>query len=157
LSTLLLKQALFVAYSGFADQRFKDLNKASLFIVDYRRTGDTNPKVYGNSCLIFADVIAPRQVRVALTNTIPRGASLSDWARTHSIPLLDDQPLVFSITPTSTDDLRSLASAFRAIVARGKRYAAAHYKYSCPATAASLEKLAIVLDEAWSATDPAKG
>lgn len=152
MSTLLLKRALFAAYGGFADQRFKDLSKASRFIVDYRRTAASNPKVYGNSCLIFADVVGAREVRVMLTNSVPQGPQVADWARARAIPLDGGLSLEFTISPDSTDDLKSLASAFRAIVAPGKRYSAAHYKYSCPTTAASLDKLAIVLGRAWSET-----
>lgn len=145
-----LKKALFAAYGGFADLRVKDLNKASKFIVDYRRTDATDRKVYGNSCLIFADVVGAREVRITLSNAVPCGITVSQWARAQSITRCDGDLLEFSVTPASVDDLESLAGAFRAIVEGGKRYDAAHYKYTCPRTATSLEKLARVLRQAWS-------
>lgn len=35
-----LKQVLFDAYGGFADKRFKNLDKGRLFIIDDRGPGD---------------------------------------------------------------------------------------------------------------------
>ncbi len=151
-----LKEALFDTYGGFADLRFKNIDKASRFIVDYRRRGDGDPKVYGNSCLIIVDVVGAREVCVTLTNAVPQGPSVTGWARARRITLRDNEALSFTVRPDTTEDLRSLASAFLAIVARGKRYDKPHYKYSCPRTATSLEELVIVLERCWSSIGHAR-
>jgi hypothetical protein len=59
--------------------------------------------------------------------------------------------LQFQVTRGSQLLLSELAQAIRAIVAAGApRYSVPSYKYVCPRTAASLERLKAALDRAWS-------
>jgi len=77
-----LKKALFDFYGGFADKRIKKLDKGTTFIVDGRSTSDLggDRKPFATFCMVFADVVSEREVRVNLSGNIPVGAQVEGRA-----------------------------------------------------------------------------
>lgn len=152
----MLVKSLFDEYGGFADKRIRNLAKSSFFIVDDRTGKDVgaDKQLYSYFCMIFTDVVSDNEVRITLRGNIPMSEAVEAWiarykAR-HEAP--GGQPLLeFSIIRGEEARLKELADALRAIVAPGKRYQTANYKYVCPRTAASLERLGAVLNRAWAA------
>lgn len=155
-----LKQVLFEAYGGFADKRIKRLDKGSTFIVDDRSEDDlgANQRLYSYFCMIFAKVTPDDRtsagdiVTVTLNGNVPTSAGVQAWVTEHraeyrTAPL--SSFLTFRVGRGEQAKLRSLAKSIRAITGSGARYGVKSYKYVCPRTAASLEKLAGVLETAW--------
>lgn len=58
--------------------------------------------------------------------------------------------LRFTVEHEQLPHLKTLAKQIRDIVARGKSYKVPSYKYMCPRTADSLERLAGYLGDFWS-------
>lgn len=152
---LKLKEALFRAYGGFADKRIRKLEKGNTFIVDDRSAGDygADRNLFLWFCSIFVEVISGDEVKVRLFGGVPMASSVEEWAKANDATL-DASPngqLVFHIKKGEQPDLLSLATAIKCIVAPGKTYPIAAYKYVCPRTAHSLIKLASELTSAWNA------
>ncbi|PYT03751.1 MAG: hypothetical protein DMF60_17395 [Acidobacteria bacterium] len=101
-------------------------------------------------CAIFVDVLSETEVSVRLTGDVPAAPSVSTWIKSNGGSLAG-KALTFSIEKGEESALLSLAAAIEAIVAPGKRYSVASYKYMCPRTAKSLRKLASELHGAWDA------
>jgi hypothetical protein len=145
-----LKQHLFDEYSGFADKRIKNLDKADTFIVDDR--GDTDNasdgSLYSYFCMIFAKVVSPDTVEVQLIGNIPMGPAVSAWIDQHRPELRDGMQASMSFRTSIGEEgkLDDLGAAIRSIVRPGgPRYKVASYKYVCPRTADSLDRLARTL------------
>jgi hypothetical protein len=149
----LLKAVLFAEYGGFVDRRIKDLAKSSTFIVDDRGPSDlgADRKLYSNFCLAFADVLDDDTVEVSLRGNVPNGSGVEAWIKENAAAFTPgiQASLEFTIKKGEQRRLWTLAEALRDIVGPGKRYQTANYKYVCPRTAAALERLAKILDEAW--------
>jgi hypothetical protein len=146
-----LKQALIQAYGGFADNRIKNIDRGSIFIADDRGPADHNARkqLFLWFCLIFVEVISGDLVRISLQGGVPKGAAVADWVRQHNAEQTD-KALIFDVMPADVEKLRELAASFRSIVEHGARYPVAAYKYVCPRTAASLERLHSVLRTHWT-------
>ena len=147
-----LKQHLFDQYGGFADKRVKNLEKADRFIVDARRETDSasDGNLYSYFCKVFAEVASPDAVEVQLIDNIPMGAAVSAWIEQYDPTLRDGNQasMSFPVAVGQEGKLDELAAAFRSIVRPGApRYQVANYKYVCPRTAGSLDRLASVLRE----------
>lgn len=150
-STNDLKQVLFDAYGGFADKRIKKLASGSLFAVDDRteRDEDARGRLFPWFCQIFAEVIDGDTVRITMRGDVPEGPSVADWLALRGIARANSG-FVFDVCRGEEGALADLANAFRAIVRPGVRYPVASYKYVCPRTAASLDRLHGVLAGAWA-------
>ncbi|MEK7764192.1 MAG: hypothetical protein AAB433_21680 [Nitrospirota bacterium] len=150
-----LKKSLFAAYNGFADKRIKNLSKSTRFIVDDRKQSDhaADKTLFLWFCSIFVDVVAEDEISICLAGGIPTGASVTAWINANGDALnsTPQKALVFSVKKGSEPILSSLAAAFEAIVAPGKKYSVPSYKYVCPRTAQSLRRLANELHAAWNA------
>ncbi|MCU1296343.1 MAG: hypothetical protein JWO91_621 [Acidobacteriaceae bacterium] len=151
-----LKQALFSEYDGFADNRITDFDKGHIFIVDDRGPGDVGAEknlLLPHFCLIFADLTADGSVKVSLHRNVPLGKAVIEWIARHNAWYDKAYPyttLEFTISNNGQLALNELADAFRAIVApNASPYSVPNYRYMCPRTATSLERLKGVLDEAW--------
>lgn len=149
-----LKQVLWNAYGGFADKRIKNFDKGSRFIIDDRepQDEDANGRLRSYFCMVFAEVLSDTEVKVTLNGNVPKGIAVEEWIKGNGANWNDGiyQTLEFEVTQGKQSSLRSLARAMRSIVARGApRYSVKSYKYVCPRTAASLERLAEVLDGVW--------
>lgn len=146
-----LKKALLAEYGSFADQRIKNPAKGSVFIVDDRAERDVgaDKHLYSYFCMMFAEVIGPGEVQVSLSGNIPAGAPVSAWAQKAGVAI-NGSRLTIAVTSGSLHLLPKLAAAFRAIVAPGMRYETANYKYVCPRTAGSLDRLAATLAKQWN-------
>jgi hypothetical protein len=145
-----LKAHLFAAYNGFSDKRIKNLEKSDLFIVDDRSGRDlaSDGTLYSYFCKMFARVVAPDAVEVQLSGNIPSGEEVTAWIAKHGSSLRDQPSGVMTVSvPLGQESLlEDLATAMRSIVRPGApRYAEPNYKYVCPRTAASLDRLAKVL------------
>lgn len=150
-----LKEAFFEEYDGFSDKRIKDLSKGSTFIVDDRTEGNfgANRKLLSNFCLIFATVRSPDEVEVRLSGNVPSGPSVEKWLseNEHHLEAKNTSNLTFSVTPNNFEKIRSLASSVREIVRWGApHYEVSSYKYICPQTADSLERLYSLLSKCWA-------
>jgi len=153
---LRLKRALFDAYGGFADKRYKRLESNSTFAVDAREEAgrDAQGKLYLWHCMIFADVKAADAVEVSLRGGVPVDPPVPEWASRVGAVLKTvgmQDSLQLTVTPSSLHLLTELADAVAAIVRPGgPRYSVKTYKYVCPKTAASLRRLRDVLGRAWA-------
>jgi hypothetical protein len=144
-----LKQTLLDEYGHFADQRIKKIDTGSVFIVDNRGPGDygADRKLFLWFCSIFANVVEPNAVEITMRGGIPRSAAVEAWIKKYAA---DDEKygLSFRVTPDDLDKLPALAKAVRSIIRA--RYSVKAYKYVCPRTAASLERLHAKLSKHWS-------
>lgn len=151
---LKLKKSLFDAYGGFADKRIKKLEKGTTFIVDDRSTGDygADKSLFLWFCSIFVEVISDSEVKITLTGGVPVSATVKSWAEENGAVLSASTggQLTFNIQKGRQPALLSLATAIKGIVAPGKTYSVAAYKYVCPRAANSLTKLAHELTSAWN-------
>jgi hypothetical protein len=151
-----LKQALLDEYGAFADKRIKRIDSGHIFAVDDRGPGDigADGDLLSYFCLVFADVINDDVVDVSLDRNLPIGSEVTKWIKRHNGTFsgsLGNARLQFRVVKDSQHILGELAHAIRAIVAPGApRYSVNNYKYVCPRTAASLERLQGALDRAWS-------
>jgi len=146
---LLLKQALFNEYDGFADKRYKKLTSSKSFIIDDRGPGDVGAD--GNLltyfCLMFASVESAHRVRVSLLRNVPKGQTVKAWSQKYKVRPTP-KSLEFDVTPEKLPMLDELALAMDAIVSIGG-YKVKNYKYVCPRVAQSLRRLAGALDLHW--------
>ena len=80
-----LKGLLFDAYDGFADKRYKKLEKDASFIVDDRRQGDhdTRGQLFLWFCQMFAYVEDANTVRLSLIGGVPQSDAVSQWYAEH--------------------------------------------------------------------------
>jgi len=154
---LKLKRALYEAYGGFADKRFKRLESHSVFAVDDRGSRDLagDGKLYLWFCTMFADVKAADAVEVSLRGGVPVDPPVPEWASRAGATLQTggmQNSLQFTVTPSTLPLLTGLADAVAAIVRPGvPRYSEKAYKFVCPRTAASLFRLRDMLERAWVA------
>lgn len=155
-----LKKKLFDEYGGFADKRIKKLEKGSTFIVDDRTEDDigANRQLYSYFCMVFAKIgpeagmTADESVTVTLNGSVPMSAGVQAWISANEASYRTGPLggiLTFPVAKGEETRLRSLAKSIRAITAAGARYDVKSYKYVCPRTANTLERLASVLEGAW--------
>lgn len=149
-SATALKKIMFDAYDGFADKRFKDLTKASRFIVDGRTHNDiaADGSVYGWFCSMFLDVVDGSQVELTILN-IPQSAAVEKWIEAHA--KTTRYGMVVTIMAGEQHILANLAKREFDITRRGNRYDTPHYKYAVPRVVDALDKLVSTLNDAWSA------
>lgn len=141
-----LKQALLAEYGSFADKRIKNIDTGHLFIVDDREGGDVG---YLWFCMVFADVQDANTVKVSLAQGVPYGPSVDEWCRKTGVAA-GKKAIEFTVTSATLERLTSLGNALQQIVRPGARYEEAAFKYVCPRTARSLERLASTLARAWN-------
>jgi hypothetical protein len=149
-----LKELLFKEYGGFADRRIENVEDGHLFAVDDRTADDNAPdgNLQAYFCMIFADVISPTRLNVVLSGNVPDSDAVREWAEKYEAQsgVGMNADLQLAVQKGEQPRLRELADAIRFIVAPGApSYPVASYKYICPRTAASLERLADILDKAW--------
>jgi hypothetical protein len=147
-----VKKALLAEYGGFSDKRIKNIAKGHLFIVDDRGPGDVGADgdLLPYFCLVFADVISDDEIMLTLHRNVPVGPAVTQWVKRYNASHKNSSTLELIVPRGRQHMVSELASAIRAIVAPGApRYAVRSYKYVCPRTAASLERLKNVLDQAW--------
>lgn len=147
-----LKRVLFDEY-GSPDKRIKRLEKIHSFIVDDRKERDygADGKLFLWFCTILATPIMGGNLEVALGGDVPMGPSVEAWIQKYDAIYKSGAStrLMFRIEKGRQAKLDGLAAAFRDILKRP--YSTRSYKYICPRTANSLERLREVLDKAWSA------
>jgi len=150
-----LKKSLFDAYEGFADKRIKNLEKSALFIADDRSRGDygADRNLFLWFCAVHIEAKSETQVVVRLSGGVPMSTGVKTWAKENGakIQTVPATSLSFSVSKGTESILDSLANAIRAITASGVRYPVPAYKFVCPRTARTLEKLSAVLKAAWKA------
>jgi hypothetical protein len=145
-----LRGHLFKCYGGFASKKIKDLAKERRFFVDDREHGGlSSDGLYGWFCGIVVDVESDNEVLVTLEGSIPDSPQVKD---TFSKLGAFDQwgNTCFKVQREQIPQVKTLARRIRDIVAPGHRYKVASYKYMCPRTADSLDRLADNLDEFWN-------
>lgn len=154
MTSLILKQYLFDEYGGFADRRIKRLEKGDTFIIDDRSEDDigANRQLYSYFCTMFAKVRASDHVSLTLHGNVPLSPTVHAWIKNSGGTYGEStygKSLTVQIKTGEQNKLRDLARHVRAVVAPGSRYDVPSYKYVCPRTAKSLERLAALLDKAW--------
>lgn len=144
----LLQQALFDAYYGDRTTRKRraDIN---YFVIDRRNKGDvaSDRSLYSYFCTMITGVLDENTVEVTLGGNVPQTKSVELWCKRHKVKF-SENGLTFEVTSQKTTKLIELAEAMRAIIR--VRYTVPNYKYVCPRTARSLERLHDVLVEHWS-------
>jgi len=149
-----LKKILFDEFNGFSDKRIKHLSSGSIFIIDDRNDGDfgANKTLYSYFCSIFAEVISENQINMRLSGNVPKSPKVKQWIKKYDTTYKEDifNSLTFEISPNNFHIIGELAGYFRQIVKPGARYNTPNYKYVCPRTADSLEKLKKALDKIWN-------
>src|SRR5271165_4100376 len=114
-----LKTAFLAEYEHFADRRIKNIDRASVFIIDDRAHGDlaSDGEPFGWFCEITADVIDNDSISVTLQGQIPQGSDVQAWMTKYNVrisgPFNKDQ-MRFSVDRGDVGKLRELAAAFRA-------------------------------------------
>ena len=148
-STRELKQRLFDAYGGFADKRYRDIDREAPFIVDDRTKGDLDARghLFLWFCQMFATVTAPDRVHLLLRGGTPENKAVAAWFESHGAERIAGG-IGFDIVPDTIADLEDLAQRFESIIR--SRYDTKAYKYVVPRVAASVRRLRDVLDEAWN-------
>jgi hypothetical protein len=146
-----LKKALYAEY-GSPDKRVKRLEKIDFFIVDDRKARDHDAagKLFLWFCKILATPVMGGSLEVTLRGDVPMGPTVKAWISQNNATYAAGDirsSLTFVIEKGQQSKLHGLADAFRNIVKR--RYSTKSYKYVCPRTADSLERLQRVLDNAW--------
>jgi hypothetical protein len=150
-----LKKRLLKEYGTFADKRIKNVAKGNLFIADDRSTGDygADRSLFLWFCALFVDVKNDAEVEIRLVGGIPIGPAVKKWILKSKAKYSDQvtPTLTFTLHKGQQDRLLELASAIASITEPGApRYTVPAYKYVCPRTAASLRRLAKVLNEFWT-------
>lgn len=148
-----LKKTLYDAFGGFADKRIKNLDRGDTFIIDDRSSTDigADKQLYSYFCLMFATVLDETHLQVMLRGNIPRNEEVDAWLKANNAEIMEtpQTSATFIVESGSQSNLLGLADAIASIVAPGKRYPIANYKYVCPRTPGSLERLKSALDVAW--------
>jgi hypothetical protein len=144
-----LRDYLLDAYGGCADKRIKDRSLDRPIQMDDKGRHD----VYQHFCSIF--VKAPRQDERTFILTLnnspltPKIRQLVE-ARGGTIAESSDPAratITIRLTTRCVSFLNQLARTYRSAVFKGRRYADPQWKWICPRTSNSLERLAVVLDE----------
>lgn len=151
----IIKERLFNEYGGFSDKRIKSLDKGHIFIVDDRTDGDVGAdgQLYSYFCLIFADVKSGEEVEVSLSKNLPIGKDVKNWIKNNDCEFIDDpyRSLVFTVSKENLHILNELSNSISNIVKPGApRYKVSNYKYVCPRTADSLQRLSGALCSIWN-------
>lgn len=152
---LALRRHLLQCYGSFADKRIKKVETGRVFIADDRSDADlgADGQLFGYFCMIFAAVDSDTALTVDLRGNLPQSASVDAIIQRHGGTLNRSGPQPSAqlvIERGNIAALRELADAFDAIVAPGRRYSTANYKYVCPRTATALRRLAKHLESyAW--------
>ena len=152
----MLKEALLEEYGGFADKRIKHIDKGTFFNVDDRSLGDfgADKELLSPVCAISVDVKSEEQIQLVLSRNVPMSGMVEEWIA-ESGAAYNGSPwprrrLVIMVSRGEQSKLAGLASAIRSIVAPGApHYQTRNYKYCCPRTAVSLERLKGALDKVW--------
>lgn len=147
-TTVELKQHLFDAYGGFADKRYKDINRDAPFIVDDRGDGDYDARgqLFLWFCQMFLQVMDGTHVKLTLRGGTPDGPEVKEWFAQHDAEHKAGG-VEFEITPNNVDDLLALAASFQSIT--GRRYDTKAYKYVVPRVVDSLHRLHGILRHFW--------
>lgn len=147
-----LKRILFVEYGGFADKRIKKLENGKRFIVDDRSDRDiaADGNLYPWFCMIFIEVgNTAEAVDLIFSGDIPISTTVESWFADHAAVRQGDRGRIVTLHRGQQGNLTGLAAAFRQIVSPNRRYPKPSYKYVCPRTAGSLDRLRRVLERAW--------
>lgn len=148
-----LKRTLYDVYNGFSDKRIKNLESGDTFIIDDRGPSDigADNQLYSYFCLLFATVLDESHTQIVLRGNIPESDEINAWLDDNGAERNEGNQLsiTFVIERGQQGRLSELAKAIMSIVASGKRYSVANYKYVCPRTAGSIERLKTVLDTVW--------
>lgn len=147
-----LKRVLLDEYGSFSDRRIRKLETGDTYIADDRRTADEDARgsLFLWFCTVIVRVVAADRVEVRLGGAVPHGPPVLRSLAANNVRWDTADSLTFAVGPANVRFLRSLAAAFREIVRPGgPRYSTAAYKYVCPRTAKSLDRLADSLDKAW--------
>lgn len=143
-----LKLALLAEYGSFANPRIKKLEKSDHFIVDSRdgrRDHDAKGHLFNWFAVINLFVVSETEVTVRLGGKTAHGDAIDKWVEKHG----DVLSVGVKVTPGTVSKLRELAQAHRDIVRPGVWAAEPSFKFMCPRTAESLDRLAKTLDAHW--------
>lgn len=146
-----LKEALGNEYGTTS---LKNIDKGYPIVIDDRSEADvgSNKQLYSYFCEILLLIRSEDEVEVSLRNNVPQGSDVENWMKKNECEYSDTpfENLKFTVCSKNIDILHDLAICFKNIVKPGApRYSVPNYKYVCPRTASSLERLASALSKAW--------
>jgi hypothetical protein len=140
-----LREYLFESYGGFADRRHKDATLDHPIKIDAQTAQDVS-RLF---CNIFVQVSNVDAEKMTLTFIdAPFNGDAKELVIIHGGNIQETQMgLIVSlpINLTSITFLRKLAVTLRNTVGGGRRYTNCNWKWLCPSTAKSLDRLADVL------------
>lgn len=144
--SLLLKHFLYDKYEGFGDKRIKDISRDYPFKVD-DQTDKDNHDLF---CGIFVSVKEKDRFELSLTNNAPINTDIENLIKTKAGKAIKTKRASYIEVDLSVEDIKfikSLSQLIADIVSSGKRYTNRNWKWLCPRTSASLDRLATNLVE----------
>lgn len=144
--SLALKHFLYAKYGGFGDKRIKDISRDYPFKVD----DQSNKDAHDWFCGIFVRVIAKDRFELSLSNNAPINSTIKSLVHSKGgkVSTFDKRSHIeVELSVTDIEFISDLSKLIAGLVSTGKRYKNRNWKWLCPRTAASLDRLATVLSE----------
>lgn len=144
--SLPLKRFLYAKYGGFGDKRVKDISGDYPFKVDDQSDKDS----HDSFCGIFVRVIAKDRFELSLSNNAPINSTIKSLVQSKGgeVSTFNNKSHIeVELSVTDIEYIRKLSKLIAGLASPGKRYKNRNWKWLCPRTAASLDRLATVLYE----------
>ncbi len=144
--SLALKHFLYTKYGGFGDKRIKDISRDYPFKVD----DQSNKDAHDWFCGIFVRVIAKDRFELSLSNNAPINSTIKSLVHSKggkASTFDKSSHIEVELSVTDIVFISDLSKLIAGLVSTGKRYKNRNWKWLCPRTAASLDRLATVLSE----------
>jgi hypothetical protein len=141
-----LKLFLFKQYDGFGDKRVKDISKDYPFKIDDQSSLD----VHDQFCGIFLRVIADDRIELSLSNNAPFSRPIKSLLKSKGAEvrtIKNRSHVKVELSVSDIQFIRDLSKQVAALVAPGKEYKDRNWKWLCPRTADSLDRLANALSK----------
>lgn len=138
--SLSLRRFLYSQYGGFGDKRVKDVTRDYPFKVDDQKDTDAHELF----CGIFVQVQDDDRFALSLTNNAPITASIGKLIKGKAgkvVKMEDKSHIDVDLSVKDIKFIRMLSQLISDTVAPGKRYNNRHWKWLCPRTSASLNRL----------------
>lgn len=144
--SLRLKQFLYDEYGGFGDKRVKDISSDYPFKIDDQSQQDAHDLF----CGIFVRVIAKDRFERSLSNNAPLNSTIKSLVQSKGgkfSTFENKSHIEVDLSVTDIEFIRDLSNLIAGLVSPGKRYKNQNWKWLCPRTTASLDRLVNLLLE----------
>jgi len=144
--SLKLKKFLFNEYGGFADKRVKDISKDYSFKIDDQSSSD----VQDQFCGIFVLVLNSDQIELSLSNNAPISTNIKKLLKTQKGSFWTigyRSHIKVELSVSDMKFIKQLSQEIAGLVSPGKKYKNPNWKWLCPRTSKSLNRLAKALSD----------